>query len=511
MSLILLNLPAPPASPAPARQVRPRASSSSHSGSRGRRAAAWQASSAGPNDIAQLDLELTRNRSRLASRNSAYGGNAIDSLVANLIGTGIKPLSQHPDAKIREAIHTAWRRWTDQADFDGRTDLYGLQSLATRTMVEAGEVLVRFRLNPKGEPPFQIELLEPDHLPVYLSRFPSGDLPKGHRVVCGVEIDGDGRRQAYHLLRSHPNESHAYAFTGATETVRIPASEMLHIFHCLRPKEIRGTPWLGRVLWKLYQLDTYDDAELTRKQIAASITGFIMGSPQEGAPLLDVQPGMGSVADAVAQVEPGTLVDLAPGETVDIHEAADVGGMYEKYMQQQLRAIAAGCGVTYEQLTGDLTEVNYSSIRAGLLEFRRRCEQRQHQTFVYQFCRPIFNEWMRWAVFSGELVLPNDLRERTAYHEVKWVTPGWAWVDPLKDANAAIQQIKFGLTSRATVVNEKGEDIEQIDRENAQDQQRVRRLGLQYGDPPPPQTARKAGVETLRLDDDDNQTLGGIQ
>ena len=304
MSLILLNLPAPPASPAPARQVRPRASSSSHSGSRGRRAAAWQASSAGPNDIAQLDLELTRNRSRLASRNSAYGGNAIDSLVANLIGTGIKPLSQHPDAKIREAIHTAWRRWTDQADFDGRTDLYGLQSLATRTMVEAGEVLVRFRLNPKGEPPFQIELLEPDHLPVYLSRFPSGDLPKGHRVVCGVEIDGDGRRQAYHLLRSHPNESHAYAFTGATETVRIPASEMLHIFHCLRPKEIRGTPWLGRVLWKLYQLDTYDDAELTRKQIAASITGFIMGSPQEGAPLLDVQPGMGSVADAVAQVEP---------------------------------------------------------------------------------------------------------------------------------------------------------------------------------------------------------------
>ena len=279
MSLILLNLPAPPAPSVPERRGRPRASTSSHSGSRGRRAAAWQASSAGPNDIAQLDLELTRNRSRLASRNSAYGGNAIDSLVANLIGTGIKPLSQHPDAKIREAIHAAWRRWTDQADFDGRTDLYGLQSLATRTMVEAGEVLVRFRLNPTGEPPFQIELLEPDHLPVYLSRFPSGDLPKGHRVVCGVEIDGDGRRQAYHLLRSHPNESHAYAFTGATETVRIPASEMLHIFHCLRPKEIRGTPWLGRVLWKLYQLDTYDDAELTRKQIAASITGFIMGSP----------------------------------------------------------------------------------------------------------------------------------------------------------------------------------------------------------------------------------------
>jgi lambda family phage portal protein len=509
MSLILLNLPAPEPSQAPATQVRPRAGAATHSASRGRRAAGWQATASGPNDLARQDLETTRDRSRLASRNSPYGGNAIDSMVANLIGTGIKPLSQHPSPKIREAIHTAWRRWTDSADFDGRTDFYGLQALATRTMVEAGEVLVRMRFGAVPGTPFQVELLEPDHLPVYMIRLAGGDVPDGGRVVCGVEIDTDGRRRAYHLLRGHPNESHSYGFTGATETVRVPAEEMLHVFHSLRPKEVRGTPWLGRVLWKLYQLDTYDDAELTRKQIAASITGFIMGSPQEGAPLLDVQPGMGTAADQVAQVEPGTLVDLAPGETVDIHEAADVGGMYEKYMQQQLRAIAAGCGVTYEQLTGDLTGVNYSSIRAGLLEFRRRCEQRQHQTFVYQFCRPIFNEWMRWAVFSGELALPNYLRDRAAYHEVKWVTPGWAWVDPLKDANAAIQQIKFGLTSRATVVNENGEDIEQIDKENAQDQQRVKRLGLHYGDPPPQEMARKAAAETLNLEG--NAALGGIQ
>jgi lambda family phage portal protein len=479
MSLILLNLPAPPAPSAPDRRVRPRASTSSHSGSRGRRAAGWQASAACPSDIAQQDLELTRNRSRLASRNSAYGGNAIDSLVANLIGTGIKPLSQHPDAGVRESIHTASAevdrsggfRWADgllrvtvagHAD-DGR----GRRSAGALS----AEPQRRYALSDRTA-----------RSPTICRRslaLPSSDLPKGHRVVCGVEIDGDGRRQAYHLLRGHPNESHAYGFTGATETVRIPASEMLHIFHCLRPKEIRGTPWLGRVLWKLYQLDTYDDAELTRKQIAASITGFIMGSPLEGAPLLDVQPGMGSVADAVAQVEPGTLVDLAPGETVDIHEAADVGGMYEKYMQQQLRAIAAGCGVTYEQLTGDLTEVNYSSMPGRPLQFRRRCEQRQHQTFVYQFCRPIFNEWMRWVVFSGELVLPNYLRERAGLPRGEVGDAGMGLGGSAEGRQRCDSADQVRLASRATVVNEKGEDIEQIDRENAQDQQRVKRLGLQ--------------------------------
>lgn len=508
MALTLLNLQAPEATPsASTTRPRPRSAATSNSASRGRRAAGWQASSAGPNDIAQQDLVATRDRSRNADRNSPYGGNAVDGMVANFIGTGIKPLSQHNDPKVREAIHNAWRRFTDRADFDNRTDFYGLQALSTRTMITAGEVLVRLRINPTGIAPFQIELLEPDHLPVYLNRHNGGEAEDGNRVVSGVELDVEGRRVAYHILRGHPNESYSYATFGSTETVRIPSSELLHVFHPLRPKEVRGTPWLGRVLWKLFQLDTYDDAELARKQFAASLTGFILGSPQEGEPLLNMKPAMGTAADQVAQLEPGTLLDLAPGESVEIPAATDVGGMYDVYMRQQLRAIAAGSGCTYEQLTGDLTGVNYSSIRAGLLEFRRRCEQRQHQTFVYQFCRPIFDEWMRWAVFNGDLTLPNYLRDRQAYHDVKWVTPGWAWVDPLKDANAAIVQIKNGLTSRATVVNEKGEDVEQIDRENQQDQRRVRSMGLQYGDPSPSNAAKKAAMDTLALDEEQESRI----
>ena len=136
------------------------------------------------------------------------------------------------------------------------------------------------------------------------------------------------------------------------------------------------------------------------------------------------------------------------------------------FMRVQLRSIAAGMGITYEQLTGDLTGVNYSSIRAGLLEFRRRCEQFQHQQIVFQFCRPVWAAWIQAALLSGALKAdPND----SALYDVKWVPPGWPWVDPLKDVRANVMEVRAGFKSRSNVVSEQGEDIEAVDDEIAAD------------------------------------------
>lgn len=55
---------------------------------------------------------------------------------------------------------------------------------------------------------------------------------------------------------------------------------------------------------------------------------------------------------------------LDPGEDIKFSELSDVCGSYEAFMMQQLRSIAIVIGITYEQLIGDLTNVNYSSIRA---------------------------------------------------------------------------------------------------------------------------------------------------
>jgi len=182
--------------------------------------------------------------------------------------------------------------------------------------------------------------------------------------------------------------------------------------------------------------------------------------------------------NALAGLEPGTLQVLLPGEDVKFSSPADVGATYETFLRVQLRSIAAGIGITYEQLTGDLTSVNYSSIRAGLLEFRRRCEAFQHQTIVYQLCMRVWKRWIEAAVLSGAL-------SRTAAGiEAKWIPPGFAWVDPLKDIKAQVMAVRAGFKSRAEVVSEQGYDAQAIDREIAADNARADALGLDYDSDP---------------------------
>ena len=247
-------------------------------------------------------------------------------------------------------------------------------------MLEGGEALIRLRYRrvEDGLPvALQIQVLEAEHLPTTMNR----DLPAtggasnvGNVIRSGIEFDRLGRRVAYHLHRSHPNDGLLAPMSsqGGMDTVRVDAREVIHLFRPLRPGQIRGEPWLTRALVKLNELDQYDDAELVRKKTAAMFAGFITRMAPEDNLMGESAADANGVA--LAGMEPGTLQILEPGEDIKFSAPADVGSSYVEFMRQQFRAVAAAMGITYEMLTGDLTQVNYSSIRAGLLEFRRRCD-----------------------------------------------------------------------------------------------------------------------------------------
>jgi len=247
----------------------------------------------------------------------------------------------------------------------------------------------------------------------------------------------------------------------------------------LRPGQIRGEPWLSRALVKLNELDQYDDAELVRKKTAAMFAGFVTRQNPEDSLMGEGAPDAEGIS--VASLEPGTLQILEPGEDIKFSDPADVGSAYSEFLRTQFRAVAAAIGITYEQLTGDLTGVNYSSIRAGLLEFRRRCEMVQHAVLVHQLCRPIWAAWMKQAVLSGALVAPGFAHggpaRRRHYLQVKWIPQGWQWVDPEKEYKAMLLAIRSGLMSRSEAISANGYDAEDIDREIAADNQRADDLG----------------------------------
>ncbi len=450
---------------------------------RGRRSVVWMPGNPGAVAALLLSGHDLRVKSRDLVRRNAWAAAALEAFVANAVGTGIKPQSMAADETFRAEVQSLFRDWTEEADTAGLTDFYGLQALACRAMLEGGECLVRLRPRRPEDGltvPLQLQLLEPEHLPVTLNT----QAPNGNPIRAGIEFDSLGRRVAYHLYRAHPDDGAMAPMSGlgGIETARVEAVEVIHLFRVLRPGQIRGEPWLARALVKLNELDQYDDAELVRKKTAAMFAGFITRDDPEDKLVGEGEPDAAGVA--LAGLEPGTLQILEPGEDIKFSDPADVGGSYSEFLRTQFRAVAAAIGITYEQLTGDLTGVNYSSIRAGLLEFRRRCEMIQHSVIVHQLCRPVWSAWLHQAVLAGAIEAPGFARRPRDYTACKWVPQGWQWVDPEKEFKALLLAIRAGLMSRSEAVSAFGYDTEDVDREIAQDNVRADGLGLVFDSDP---------------------------
>ena len=212
----------------------------------------------------------------------------------------------------------------------------------------------------------------------------------------------------------------------------------------------------------------------------------------------------------VAQLEAGTMMDLEPGEDVKFTDPADVGGNYEAFERQTLLRIGAGLGMPYDMLTGDLSQTSYSSIRAGILSFRRLCEQIQYGVFIFQFCRPVWRAFIEAAVLAGQLDARDYQANRADYLAVEWHTPKWAWVDPEKDVKAEVMAIRAGLKSRGMSINETGKDEEEVDRQIARDNERADELELVL-DSDPRRTDARGAQKVEATDAEDVGDGGGKQ
>ena len=379
----------------------------------GRRSASWEATDNGINTPALRNL---RARSRAAVRNDPYAFNVIDKRVSNLIGTGITPRPTTEDADLRKLQQQLWDDWVDEADADELTDFYGMQALVARTVETAGECFVRLRPRSPSEGlavPLQLQALAPEFVPH--DKFETAK--NGNVIRAGIEFNPAGKRVAYWMYLSHPRDSSSLN-AGYNQLVRVPATQVLHIFEPMEPGQLRGVPRLAPVLKRLRSLDNYDDAVLFRQEVANLFAGFIKRpAPDSGLQPRDPMTGQLLVTDRdgftpMVALEPGTMQELGPGEEVEFSKPPDAGNNYPDFMRQQLMAAAAGSGTPYEILTGDMREVNDRALRVVLNEFRRRLEQLQFGVYVHQLCRPVRAAWMDMAVLSGALVLEDYAQRR---------------------------------------------------------------------------------------------------
>lgn len=427
----------------------------------GRRFENWRSSHFGAINSEVLAAAPTvRGRARHFAENNAHAANGVAAWVTALVGAGIYPASQHPNRATRRAAMAAFKAWARSCDADGRTDFYGLQAAAVRSMIVDGESFVQLIQTESGLKLRLIpgELVEAAH---------SVEFGNGKRIVAGLELDEHDRVVAYWVRPARSTD----AFAGYGNPVRIPAEDMLHLFVSHGPGQLRGISWLAPILLRLGELDQLEDALLVGVKIAAMHSGFLVDQNGTGSIPYDGQQ-QGNILEG--GLEPGTLKVLPSGMDIRFNSPQQAQQSIE-FVQHQLRAIAAGLGLPAHLLDGDLRNANYSSLRAGMVAFRARVEQIQFHQIIPQLLSPIWERVMTTAALDG--ALPFDAESMA----VEWYPPPIAHVDPLKDSQAEAELIEAGLKSRKQAVAERGYDIEDLDSEIAADRERETALGLTFG------------------------------
>jgi len=441
----------------------------------GRRMRGWMPSAAGPNRVNSGSASL-RNRARDAARNDWAGRAIPQRWASNLVGTGIIARPKTKDAALKQTLVDLWDDWLEVCDADGMLDGYGQQNMVAHNWIQSGEVFIRLRpRRPEdGLPvPLQMQVLESDMVPAADSM-----APNGNTILQGIEFNAFGQRVAYHMLRNHPGDG----IGDTSTTVRVPAEFVIHVYEPTRPGQLRGVSELAPILARLRGVGDFDDAVLERQKIANLFTGFLEKPPSSTDQTLDPVTGKPIVSDAdgtpMASMEPGTVQELLPGESMRFSDPPDAGAGYGDFTRQQYMGVAAGSGLPYELLSGDLRDVSDRALRVILTEFRRHCQQRQWHILIPQFCRKVRNAWADAAVLGGVLTAA-EAREAK---RVTWVPQGWAYIHPTQDVQAKKMEIEAGLNSRSRIITERGDDPDEIDSERAADDAREELLGLREED-----------------------------
>lgn len=399
-------------------------------------------------------MVLSRMRVRMLLSTNPYAAKVKQTLLNNLIGFGIVGSPKGAPKKVSQI----WKQWTKVCDWHGRLDFYGLQDLAVGTMLADGECFIVRRFDPSrtGIVATRLEVLDAEML------FPGSS-------GAAIEYDASGRPTKYHFREKRAG----LAAASPGRTVSFDAGDVIHLFAKDWPGQTRGHSLFEPVVKRFEDMDDYIEAEVVRKKIEACFAAFITPSAEYGAETTD----MGGQTDELTEndfevevFEPGMIERLRPGDDIKFGDPKPSAAIGE-FSRVTLLGATAGAGVPYEHGTGDLSNVNYSSYRAGSLEFQRFCGRKQWLLIIPVMLERIW-DWVCEDAFQQGLSAKR-------FYDIAWTPPAFESIDRGKDAKAIREELELGLTSPQKEAGARGENFDELAEEIATARQKLADLGLE--------------------------------
>ena len=430
------------------------------------------------------DLRRLRGAARAMVRDSPYAARYVQLLAENVVGhQGIQlqvrlGTTRGTIARASQHVENEWALWGADpraASADARLTWPEMLHLIVRSLAQDGEVLLRHVPGARNPWGYSVQLLDADLLDEQLGNAAPVRLSNGNLVIMGVEVEPEYRRPvAYWLLNAHPSEPQS---VGLPKYTRVDASEIEHIYLQTRPGQTRGVTWFAPVMFTMQMRAKYEEAALTAARIGAASTYGVTYDPEKLAGTgITPRPGESHVPQ---EVEPGLIPRFAPGETpVNLPMNYPDGDM-APFLKNFDLSQAAGLNVSKASLTGDLSDANFSSLRAG------KIAERDFFRVIWNLvctrtCKPVYREWVRYAALNLRIP-PREVGLYLA--AAQWNGRGWPFVQPVDEAQANKIAVQMGWKTNSQICAEQGTDFEDNVTRLAEENQFAADLGVTLGDP----------------------------
>ncbi len=455
-----------------------------------RELSSWQPTLAPAEDELRDELPTLVARSRDLVRNHGIAAGAIQTLIDNVVGSGLR-LAALPDYKAlgkdkawadewSRQVETLWRSWAESTDCDAakRLNFAGLTTQVFRSSLVDGEVLALPLWLKERSFATCLQLVECDRLCT------PPDKLNDKQLQSGIEIDSYGATVAYWLCREHPHASFAL---GSASWERISACtpfgrpRVLHIHEEVRNGQRRGKPLLSSVLPLFKMLDHYENSELQAAVVNAMIAAFVETS-LDGESISELFGG--SQEDYMharnawpVRLQGGSVIPVFPGDRVAPFTPSRPNTAYANFVENILRHIGTGLNLPLELLIKDFSKTNYSSARAALMEAWRYFTGRR---FWLASCwaKPVYELWLEEAVNRHLIEAPNFYQQKAFWCRSKWIGPGRGWIDPVKEAQASQIRMQIGLSTLEEECAMQGLDWEEVLEQRAREQSKMQALSL---------------------------------
>lgn len=420
--------------------------------------------------------DIIRARARDLECNSDIAEAIIGPLERNVVGIGIKVQAKvkKPDGTddddLNQQIEDLWNDWCKprNCDVTGLQSFAEMQRMAIRRLeVDGGIIFIKAYT--KGTVPFSLQAREVDELDTSINSLPGMGR---NRVVNGIELGEYGKPIAYWLKKYTPD---GY-WTGKSE--RVEEKRIIFLWQKNRPSQIREMSPLAKTVPRVRDVNEFVEAVSVKERILACLSVFITKQTPAGVGRgvsggrVDSQSGYQQTT-----VSPGMIKELQPGESVTAVTPSGQATSAKDFISTQQRLAGSGQGLSYEAVSRDMSQVNYSSARQGLLEDQRTYGMWQ-QFLVEHFCEEIYTEFVISAVLSGQLNIPDFWQNKKRYLKHAWIPPGWSWIDPLKEVKANESALNTGQDTLARLCAERGEDWRDVLTQRAAEIKLAQELGI---------------------------------